>query len=61
MRGEERTCLNWRGKPTMAELACDFFTEGAPLGRCLLGGASDDRPSPYERSFSLGGMFGIGR
>ncbi len=58
MRGEERTCLNWRGKPTMAEPACDFFTEGAPLGRSLLVCASDGRPSSRDPS-PLGGESGV--
>src|ERR1035441_2172230 len=40
MRGEERTCRKRRGKPTMAELACDFFTNGAPLGRSPLASIS---------------------
>src|ERR1019366_10212359 len=33
MRGEERTCRERRGISTMAELACDFFTEGTAPGR----------------------------
>ena len=60
MGEEERTYPKGHGKPTMAELACDFFTDDSPRGRSLLVDTLPRGPLPEERS-PLWRLFGNDR